>query len=176
MSIDWTMDQSKSQKFLPKEDITQTGAHIGLAAEVSSIFIHILEQQTNRIHPINRYSADDAVGDLVAGITVGLTVIPQALAYSGIAGLPPAVSAREFNIAPIVQFINNHFLIFSMAFTVHSWDASFTSFWGQAKMCRWDQRRSLRCSHSRPLAVSGNVLFFYHFWRAPLKCWWEYWA
>lgn len=37
-----------------------------------------------------KYSADDAVGDLVAGITVGLTVIPQALAYSGIAGLPAA--------------------------------------------------------------------------------------
>lgn len=39
-----------------------------------------------------KYNADDAVGDLVAGITVGLTVIPQALAYSGIAGLPAAVS------------------------------------------------------------------------------------
>lgn len=39
-----------------------------------------------------KYSGADAVGDLVAGITVGLTVIPQALAYSGIAGLPAAVS------------------------------------------------------------------------------------
>nr|XP_029729616.1 probable sulfate permease C869.05c [Aedes albopictus]XP_029729617.1 probable sulfate permease C869.05c [Aedes albopictus] len=38
------------------------------------------------------YNGTDAVGDLVAGITVGLTVIPQALAYSGIAGLPAAVS------------------------------------------------------------------------------------
>lgn len=38
------------------------------------------------------YSREDAVGDLVAGITVGLTVIPQALAYAGIAGLPAAVS------------------------------------------------------------------------------------
>ncbi|XP_055710785.1 sodium-independent sulfate anion transporter-like isoform X2 [Phlebotomus papatasi] len=37
-----------------------------------------------------RYSGADAVGDLVAGITVGLTVIPQALAYAGIAGLPAA--------------------------------------------------------------------------------------
>ena len=37
-----------------------------------------------------RYNSQDAVGDLVAGITVGLTVIPQALAYSGIAGLPAA--------------------------------------------------------------------------------------
>ncbi|XP_055902228.1 sodium-independent sulfate anion transporter [Eupeodes corollae] len=37
-----------------------------------------------------KYSSTDAIGDLVAGITVGLTVIPQALAYSGIAGLPAA--------------------------------------------------------------------------------------
>ncbi|CAB0015537.1 unnamed protein product [Nesidiocoris tenuis] len=35
-----------------------------------------------------RYGTEDAVGDLVAGITVGLTVIPQSLAYSNIAGLP----------------------------------------------------------------------------------------
>lgn len=35
------------------------------------------------------YNAEKAVGDLIAGITVGLTVIPQSLAYSNIAGLPP---------------------------------------------------------------------------------------
>lgn len=35
-----------------------------------------------------KYNKDDAIGDLVAGFTVGLTVIPQALAYSGIANLP----------------------------------------------------------------------------------------
>ncbi|XP_075232331.1 epidermal stripes and patches isoform X2 [Lycorma delicatula] len=35
-----------------------------------------------------KYNTDDAVGDLVAGVTVGLTVIPQSLAYSNIAGLP----------------------------------------------------------------------------------------
>ncbi|XP_074040482.1 sodium-independent sulfate anion transporter isoform X1 [Leptinotarsa decemlineata] len=34
-----------------------------------------------------RYDSSCAVGDLVAGITVGLTVIPQALAYANIAGL-----------------------------------------------------------------------------------------
>lgn len=38
------------------------------------------------------YTKADAVGDMVAGITVGLTVIPQALAYANIAGLPAAVS------------------------------------------------------------------------------------
>lgn len=45
-----------------------------------------------------QYNRDDAIGDLVAGITVGLTVIPQALAYSGIAGLPAAVSISVFVI------------------------------------------------------------------------------
>jgi sodium-independent sulfate anion transporter 11 len=38
-----------------------------------------------------RYNAQDAVGDLVAGITVGLTVIPQSLAYANLAGLPTQV-------------------------------------------------------------------------------------
>lgn len=39
-----------------------------------------------------KYKAQDAVGDLVAGITVGLTVIPQSLAYANVAGLPTEVS------------------------------------------------------------------------------------
>nr|CAH7755569.1 unnamed protein product [Callosobruchus chinensis] len=34
------------------------------------------------------YDSGCAIGDLVAGVTVGLTVIPQALAYANIAGLP----------------------------------------------------------------------------------------
>lgn len=38
-----------------------------------------------------KYSAKDAVGDLIAGITVGLTVVPQGLAYGHLAGLPPQV-------------------------------------------------------------------------------------
>lgn len=38
-----------------------------------------------------RYSRNDALGDLIAGLTVGLTVIPQGLAYSGVVGLPPQV-------------------------------------------------------------------------------------
>lgn len=35
-----------------------------------------------------KYNGHDFLGDLVAGITVGLTVIPQSLAYSNVAGLP----------------------------------------------------------------------------------------
>lgn len=39
-----------------------------------------------------RYSRNDALGDLIAGLTVGLTVIPQGLAYSGVVELPAQVS------------------------------------------------------------------------------------
>ncbi|XP_036324611.1 sodium-independent sulfate anion transporter [Rhagoletis pomonella] len=42
------------------------------------------------LHWLPKYSTEDAVGDVVAGLTVGLTVIPQALAYAGVAGLPAA--------------------------------------------------------------------------------------
>ncbi|KAK7870317.1 hypothetical protein R5R35_003707 [Gryllus longicercus] len=35
-----------------------------------------------------KYSLEDAASDLVAGITVGLTLMPQAIAYAALAGLP----------------------------------------------------------------------------------------
>jgi len=38
-----------------------------------------------------KYSTKDVVPDLLAGISVGITVIPQGLAYATLAGLPPQV-------------------------------------------------------------------------------------
>ena len=46
-----------------------------------------------------RYSTKDFVADLVAGITVGITLIPQALAYTSIAGLPPEVQFELHKIS-----------------------------------------------------------------------------
>lgn len=40
------------------------------------------------------YTAQDAVSDLIAGITVGLTVLPQGLAYATLAGLEPQVRLK----------------------------------------------------------------------------------
>lgn len=37
------------------------------------------------------YTKFQAVSDLVAGITLGLTMIPQSIAYAAIAGLTPQV-------------------------------------------------------------------------------------
>lgn len=42
------------------------------------------------------YRKEYIVSDLVAGITVGLTVIPQAIAYANVAGLP--LQVRSDNI------------------------------------------------------------------------------
>lgn len=38
-----------------------------------------------------KYTFSYLASDLIAGITVGLTVIPQGIAYAGVAGLPPQV-------------------------------------------------------------------------------------
>lgn len=38
------------------------------------------------------YSRFYAISDLIAGITLGLTMIPQSIAYAALAGLTPQVS------------------------------------------------------------------------------------
>lgn len=44
--------------------------------------IHILQWLPN-------YTRNDVISDFIAGITVGLTMIPQSLAYAGLAGVSP---------------------------------------------------------------------------------------
>lgn len=41
------------------------------------------------------YNTSMAVSDVLAGITVGLTLIPQAIAYASLAGLDPKVNNRK---------------------------------------------------------------------------------
>lgn len=40
---------------------------------------------------MKEYDADKAISDVIAGITVGLTLIPQSIAYASLAGLDPQV-------------------------------------------------------------------------------------
>lgn len=42
-----------------------------------------------------KYNVNAAVSDVLAGITVGLTLIPQAIAYASLAGLNPKVSDKN---------------------------------------------------------------------------------
>lgn len=41
-----------------------------------------------------RYKKSDLIGDAIAGITVGMTVVPQSMAYAAIAGLTPEVKLK----------------------------------------------------------------------------------
>lgn len=51
--------------------------------------IQIISKVIPGINWLKNYSTKDAIADLIAGITVGLTVLPQSLAYATLAGLPP---------------------------------------------------------------------------------------
>lgn len=42
------------------------------------------------------YSFDTLIKDLIAGLTVGLTAIPQGIAYAVVAGLPPQVPMQSY--------------------------------------------------------------------------------
>ncbi|XP_076275258.1 sodium-independent sulfate anion transporter-like isoform X1 [Rhynchophorus ferrugineus] len=51
------------------------------------------------------YTWETAISDLLAGLTVGLTIIPQAIAYSNVAGLPPQIGLYSSFVAPFVYAI-----------------------------------------------------------------------
>ncbi|XP_037951139.1 sodium-independent sulfate anion transporter-like [Teleopsis dalmanni] len=48
------------------------------------------------------YTPQDAIADLIAGVTVGLTVLPQGLAYATLAGLDPQYGLYSAFIGGIV--------------------------------------------------------------------------
>lgn len=50
-----------------------------------------LYQRLQIISWCKNYDGDSAISDLIAGVTVGLTVMPQSLAYATLAGLEPQV-------------------------------------------------------------------------------------
>lgn len=55
--------------------------------------------QVERVLPgarwLRGYTAQFFISDLIAGITVGLTVLPQGLAYSTLAGLEPQYGVKS---------------------------------------------------------------------------------
>ena len=63
-------------------------------------------QPLHRIFPFLRwlktYSASKFKGDLIAGITVAVVLIPQAMAYAMLAGLPPVYGLYAGAVAPLI--------------------------------------------------------------------------
>lgn len=53
-----------------------------------------------------KYNSQKLISDTIAGVTVGLTVMPQALAYATLAGLEPQVTKKlSINQIKIISFI-----------------------------------------------------------------------
>lgn len=52
-----------------------------------------------------QYNTEFALADVLAGVTVGLTIIPQAIAYSNVAGLPPQIGLYSSFMACFVYTI-----------------------------------------------------------------------
>ena len=51
------------------------------------------------------YNREQAVSDLIAGLTVGLTIIPQGIAYAIVAQLPPQVTFFFLSVSTCLQLI-----------------------------------------------------------------------
>lgn len=90
-----------SDDFVPSEEVTGEQHGTGGATAARRIYPWLrrklrgaasAKNATRRLPILRwlpRYTAEDALGDVTAGVTVGLTVIPQSMAYAGLAGLPP---------------------------------------------------------------------------------------
>lgn len=82
---------------VPKHGITYTNKgkmFARLVRDRSSEFIELAGfLDAKRMFPIttwiHTYDKTKAIGDLIAGVTVGIMLLPQGMAYSSIAGLPP---------------------------------------------------------------------------------------
>jgi len=79
-----------------------------------------------------KYNTSKAISDTIAGITVGMTLIPQGLAMAAVAGLPMQVNlSYVYTYQPSRYFIHIYtffFLDCSMDFTLDLLGASFTLF------------------------------------------------
>ena len=53
-----------------------------------------------------KYDSEKFLNDAIAGITVGLTVMPQGLAYATLAGLEPQVKLRNMNFE-LINFVSD---------------------------------------------------------------------
>ncbi|XP_054285137.1 sodium-independent sulfate anion transporter-like [Macrosteles quadrilineatus] len=60
-----------------------------MADKTPSRLRRLLNRRVPVVSWLPQYSADKAICDLIAGVTVGLTLMPQALAYAVLAGLEP---------------------------------------------------------------------------------------
>lgn len=119
------------------DDDEDQGVDISTASSVPSGFS--CKQFITKRLPILKWlpqynPKSDFFPDLISGVTVGLTAIPQSIAYAGVAGLTPEVSSKIFNAIKMVTVKLKHvpILRFSTGCTPASFPALSTYFLGHA--------------------------------------------
>lgn len=55
----------------------------------NSYFKELLYKRLHILKWLPNYTKQDVISDFIAGLTVGLTMIPQSIAYAGLAGVSP---------------------------------------------------------------------------------------
>lgn len=64
--------------------------------------IHFLIRRFHILNWLPRYDREKAAADLIAGITLGLTIIPQSIAYAALAGIPSEYGLYSAFIGSII--------------------------------------------------------------------------
>ena len=77
----------ESHKLRDTKDITPIAKTVPLKKKNGS-WKNQLEKRIYILSWIKKYDKSSAISDVIAGITLGLTMIPQAIAYAALAGLP----------------------------------------------------------------------------------------
>ncbi|XP_053624209.1 sodium-independent sulfate anion transporter-like [Plodia interpunctella] len=67
--------------------------------------VKILKKRLPILEWLPKYSVSFLIQDLIAGVTVGLTAIPQGIAYAVVAGLPPAYGLYASLTAGVVYMV-----------------------------------------------------------------------
>lgn len=89
------LDIEQNEKLLTKARHASISSRSGMLIKLKKPQKHIVQRCTSQIARrvyiftwITSYNMNFFISDLIAGITLGLTVIPQAIAYAALAGLP----------------------------------------------------------------------------------------
>lgn len=77
---------AESQKLQNAENSTTPPKHIQLKRKINWKTYAV--QRIYILTWIRNYDRSTAISDAIAGVTLGLTMIPQAIAYAALAGLP----------------------------------------------------------------------------------------
>lgn len=95
--------------------------------------VKVVKKRIPIVKWLPEYNSNKLFSDMIAGVTVGLTVMPQGLAYASLAGLPTQVSVtlmgfpKDF-LVDLYKIFVFKFVFFSMGCILLLWDASFMLF------------------------------------------------